>query len=649
MSITHKTYDWELQLKLVKFLEMVWGPQGKGTAFIAGKGKGGDWHEHPLTWPPEKDIVFPPKSADIYFCPNLFKGRYRRIHEVRGGHWLYADLDDVDPTSISLRPTVAWESSADRYQALWYVKRKLRPEILNDLNKRLTYLVGADKGGWDLTQVLRLPGTRNHKYDKPEPVTLLWHDGPQYTSGQIRRAVQGVDPGDAAVEVDDLVIPEVSAANLFRKHRKKIDPRARRILQAKRVVEGERSDRLWELENLLLDAGIEPEEVFVMVRDSVWNKYRGRSDETYRIWLEIQKAARTQATLEVGETDDSTSIHNPAPTGWESHDLFMQSEVPPPAWMVNGIWSDRSHGIIAGEPKGYKSLLAMDLSVSVASGTKFLGHYDTPVTGPVLVIQEENAPWFMQSRLRKIEKAHGILGEAQADATTLSIKHGGDLPIELLNQSGFDLTDPAHLDSLERKVQVVRPVLIVLDPLYLMIGDADENSNRDMRPVLQWLLHLKIRYSVGVCIVHHYSKQGTTPRYGGQRIRGAGAFHGWVESALYVEKPDHANPHYISVSREHRGQEPQGAFELEVFEGVPGEDDDYEVVVYDTKPKGELWKYVQQHPGCTVPQAKKALDKTASTILRHAEKEGVEVHEGERKKGQKGRTPRTLHIPAREE
>lgn len=630
----------------VKFLEKVWGPQGKGTAFISGKGKDGDWHEHPVKWP-TGEIVLPPKDADIYFCPNLFKGGYRRIGEVKRSCWLYADLDETDPTTIDLKPTIAWESSSERYQALWQLDRHVRPEVLNNLNKRLTYLISADKGGWDLTQVLRIPGTYNHKYDDPVKVVVLWDDGPKYTTGEVRRAVKDVEPGEeSAAQVDDLVIPDESAAAIYRRVRKKLDPRARRILQSKRVVEGERSDRLWELENLLLDAGVEPEEVFVLIKDSVWNKYRGRSDETYRIWIEIQKAARTQETLKVGEGEGS-SVLNVAPTGWEHHDLFMQTELAPPMWMVEGIWSDRSHGIIAGEPKGYKSLLAMDLSVSVASGTKFLGHYETPVVGPVLVVQEENAPWFMQSRIRKIEKAHGILGEAKVNKSTLSIKHGGDLPIELLNQEGFDLTDPSHLESLERKVQIVRPVLIVLDPLYLMIGDADENSNRDMRPILQWLLHLKIRYSVGICIVHHYSKQGATPRYGGQRVRGAGAFHGWVESALYVEKPDHNNPHYISISREHRGQPPQGGLELEVFEGRPDEDDEYEVIVYDKKGDAtdELQSFVAAAPGISVKKAAKHFKCTTSTIVRRAEKLGMEIQRGERKKGQQGRPPRTLYVP----
>jgi biotin operon repressor len=586
----------------------------------------------------------PPKSADIYFCPNLFEGSYRRIHEVKKSCWLYADLDEVDPQRITPRPTVAWESSSDRYQALWRLDKRVAPHKLNELNKRLTYLVGADKGGWDLTQVLRLPGTYNHKYENPEKVTLLWDDGPTYTTRKILKLVKEVDPIDGEIQVPELEIPSKTSKELLTHYRKALDRRVFRLLRAKRPVEGERSDRLWELENLLLSAGMSPEEVFVVIRASVWNKYRGRADETYRIWLEIQKAARTQSGLQSGES--SAPVLEIRPTGWEHHDLFMQSELPPPAWMIDRIWSDRSHGLIAGEPKGYKSLLATDMAISVASGTKFLGHYDTPVTGPVLMIQEENPSWLMQSRIRKIEKAKGILGEAEVDATTLSIRHGGDVHLELLNQAGFDLTDPSHLELLERKVQVVRPVLIVLDPLAEMLGDAEENSNREMRPVLQWLRHLKVRYSCGVLIVHHYGKQSVTPRFGGQRVRGASAFHGWVESGLYVEKPDPENPHYIRISREHRGQTPQGSFDLEVFEGEPNVDDDYEVIVHDIRAKKHdaLWRYVEKHPGVSIPALSKKLGKSRTQIARMAKKSGLEIRIA-KGKGKSGRPPRRLYVP----
>lgn len=129
----------------------------------------------PDEWKLGDGILNPHLDGDLYFTPNLFSRPRRRKELVLPSRWLYADLDQVDPHTIDdPQPTIAWESSPGRYQCLWLLDRALEPQQHSDTNKRLTYLVGADKGGWDLTQVLRIPGTFNHKYDEKPKVKLLW-------------------------------------------------------------------------------------------------------------------------------------------------------------------------------------------------------------------------------------------------------------------------------------------------------------------------------------------------------------------------------------------------------------------------------------------------------------------------------------------
>lgn len=631
------------------FLKRVWGKR-KGYAILSHKDLSGGWHDNAYAVPrDEYETILPSETDnDVYFCPNLFDTPYRRIGGVQKPRWLYADLDPIDPRTIEPKPTIAWESSPERYQCLWRLDRGMRLDAFNDLNKRMTYHVGADKGGWDLTQVLRVPGTRNHKYDDAPPVQLMWSDGPKYKFTDLKKLLKDIVPGPDGVDSVEFDIPELTPADVFRKHRKAISRRAKTLLFKRHVVEGERSDRLWELENMLLSSGLTAGETFILIKNSAWNKYAGRNDETRRLVTEIQKAAAVQRNLEVGKglapTIDLT------PGGWEHHDLFMQTELPPPAWMVDGIWSDRSHGIIAGEPKSYKSLIATEIAVAVASGCKAMGVFDVEVTGPVLIVQEENTPWLMQSRLRKIEYARGVSGSAHIDKATgqLTLRQADDVQIELLNQTGFDLTDPSHLEMLERKVQVTRPALIILDPLYMMLGDADENSVRDMRPILQWLLQLKVRYGTGIVLVHHYSKQGQTPRVGGQRMLGSMAFHGWVESALYIEKPEPENPHLIKVRREHRNAEPQGSIELEIFTGNPQYDEDYTVNVHlkEEEPDDPIWVYVKKHEGSTVAKIAKALGCSKSTVVKRATKLEIELREVEKTDSQSGRQPRQLYLPS---
>ena len=103
------------------------------------------------------------KGRDVYFAPVNFRGP-RRAENAKKVSWVWADLDFVHPEKLKLRPTIAWQSSPGRYQALWELSEHVPAEDAAECGKRMAYAEGADKGGWDITQVLRIPGTRNFKY-----------------------------------------------------------------------------------------------------------------------------------------------------------------------------------------------------------------------------------------------------------------------------------------------------------------------------------------------------------------------------------------------------------------------------------------------------------------------------------------------------
>jgi hypothetical protein len=172
----------------LKFLEHVWSQQGEGFAFISFRSSPTSWRDVAFKFPGDKIELPDPTLGDVYFCPNLFSRPRRRKGLVLPSCWLYADLDGVKPPTVDdplmrkrktnnnpvLEPTIAWESSPGRYQALWHIDKYLSGEAHSRVNQKLTYALGADKGGWDITQVLRVPGTRNHKYDGKPEVKLLW-------------------------------------------------------------------------------------------------------------------------------------------------------------------------------------------------------------------------------------------------------------------------------------------------------------------------------------------------------------------------------------------------------------------------------------------------------------------------------------------
>jgi len=158
----------------------VWETQEQdGFVFLSFKDDTG-WHDLCYKFGRDEIVIPDAKLGDVYFCPNIFSRPRRSKDLMLPSKWLYADLDKVDPAEVGpkygsiLRPSIAWESSPGRYQALWELDRFLDPELHSTVNQKLTYLIGADKGGWDRTQVLRVPGTINHKYAEEPEVKLLW-------------------------------------------------------------------------------------------------------------------------------------------------------------------------------------------------------------------------------------------------------------------------------------------------------------------------------------------------------------------------------------------------------------------------------------------------------------------------------------------
>ena len=230
---------------------------------------------------------------------------------------------------------------------------------------------------------------------------------------------------------------------------------------------------------------------------------------------------------------------------------LMMSQASTPGWLVKDFWMRNSHGIIAGEPKSFKSTLAMDMLFSVAADRKFLGQYPVEYGGPVLIVQNENADWIMKDRLEKLAFNRGEVGKVRTGlGRRLRIEWARNLPLFFVNQQGFTLDDAANKEALEDLIRRIRPAAINLDPLYLMFS-GDVNSAKDLNPVLQWCLYIKQTYDCSVILVHHYNKGGEGKR-GGQRMLGSTTLHGWIESAWYIQANQELG-NVVTLDREFRG------------------------------------------------------------------------------------------------
>jgi hypothetical protein len=607
-------------MEVLEFLTLVWGSR-VGWVDLPSKIRG-HWIPFSASWPEDKPMIRRRVEScledeeNLYFSISQFKAEGRRIKDTMSSEWLWADLDRVGPddcAALDLTPTVCWESSPFRYQALWKLDRRLSPEPLARVNRALSYVIGADRGGWDLTQVLRPVGTRNFKYTGGPEVMLVYDDGPKYSARDLWQSVKGADPGQGRLSTRETLHHAVPRA-----HRDRLPARARALLAtpAERVVAGERSTRLWELNCLLAEAGLEEDQIVSLVAPTPWNKWGSRLT---RLEADVAKAcahvegkrigtnghpgkekAKRTAVDRVYRTDeletlDLTSGAAEAEDGVElpfmGYSTFMSQRLEAPRWLIQDLWMAQSHGIIGGDPKSSKSLLSLAMGLSIASGRPFLGdeRFAVSTPGPVLIVQEENTPWDVQDKLRKLAALYGLIGkedvewsqalEGSVAKKSLRLNFPHEVPLMMLNNYGFDMGEEELCKAMEDAIEEIGAVMVILDPLYLMVGDADTNKAHEMKPLQKWLLSLRYRFGCAVAVVHHFGK----PRYeetrrGGHRLLGSGTWYNWVDSAMYCEsrEPETTDKRYkfnrqLRIEREWRSAAPQAALEIGLMIGEPGD------------------------------------------------------------------------------
>lgn len=498
-----------------EFLISVWSQQCQPGEYVCLSSKGKDgWRDRLFPFDDQLNSKIDRwleahSDADLYFCPLPFSGSRRSKSLVTRSRFAWADIDDGDVGRI--RPSILWQSSPGRYQGLWRLPAAVDPASAADMSRRIAYQIGGDRGGWDLTQALRIPGTPNNKYPD-RPIVKL-----EYFTDRVAK------------------IPQTA----LDRWRSKLPRALVRTIEGPAEV-GKRSEVLWRLENELSEAGVPIDDIVAILRDSEWNKFRGRADEEERFRSEMEKiiGERPSARRErvVFEVVEFAALMSTPPT--------------PQQWLIEDYWARGSHGIVAGEPKSFKSTLVTDMLYSVASGTPFLGRFAVKTQGPVIVVQNENTDNIMRDRLDKLMVARSGGRRVEFVGNKLRFHPLPDVPMHFINQQGFTLDDAGHKDALEEMIDRLRPVAITLDPLYLMFT-GDVNSAKDLYPVLQWCLHIKQQYGCAVILVHHYNKGGEGRR-GGQRMLGSTTLHGWIESAWYLQVST-AEPGVVTIDREFRG------------------------------------------------------------------------------------------------
>lgn len=264
------------------------------------------FNQHFFEWPNQKANMASfleqvSKTKNVWFCVNLLEEKRRTKDVCMPTNIVWADLDLVTPDECDPRPTAAMKSSPGRYQGFWRLATDLLPpDVCEDYSRKLAYSVGADKSGWDLTQLLRVPYTRNFKYDDGPEVELLYAaelrvpqsifealPDPKIIEAEID------NPLDPIGEIPDLTSLPSPEQVMYKFSHKLLSTGFGPLYNEEPHDSDDWSARMWRLLCTCFEQGMERKEVFSIALTAKCNKYVRDGRPASYLWREVMKAEGT--------------------------------------------------------------------------------------------------------------------------------------------------------------------------------------------------------------------------------------------------------------------------------------------------------------------------------------------------------------------
>ena len=233
-------------------------------------------------------------THNVYFCPQLLADKKRVKENVSITPTLWSDLDTCNPAVLLVEPTIVLESSPNRFQALWCLDDAVDPDDAEALSRRIAYKhadAGADRSGWDLTQLLRVPYTYNMKYKLGERAPLVEI---QNVNRNLYRTSDFAEyPETSEYTETDIPMPAAedlnqSADELLQERRMALNPLIWKYYSQEPETDWSRT--LWNLQMLLFEAGFDRLQVYIICREAKCNKYSRDGKPARLLWKEVCRA-----------------------------------------------------------------------------------------------------------------------------------------------------------------------------------------------------------------------------------------------------------------------------------------------------------------------------------------------------------------------
>lgn len=186
---------------------------------------------------------------------------------------------------------------------------------------------------------------------------------------------------------------------------------------------------------------------------------------------------------------------------------FVALNLEEPSEIIAGLLHQGTKAILGGGSKSFKTWVQLDAAISVAAGIPWMG-MDT-IASRVLYVNFEIQDVFFQDRVRVVSKARGIPVPDNLEILGL---RGKSAP--------YDFILPKIIDRIKSSGYK----LVIIDPIYKLYGDTDENSAGDVAKLLNMIEGVCVTTKAAVAFGAHYSKGNQAGKESIDRVSGSGVF-----------------------------------------------------------------------------------------------------------------------------
>jgi AAA domain len=140
-------------------------------------------------------------------------------------------------------------------------------------------------------------------------------------------------------------------------------------------------------------------------------------------------------------------------------------DVPDAEYLIDGMLVARQPGIIAGAKKTLKTSTLVDLAISLATGTRFLGLFPVVRAVRVGIMSGESGEATIKEIARRVCKAKGCV---LRDILGSTLQWSFRLP---------QISRPPDIEAIRRDIDNFKLDVLMIDPIYLSLNIGEQASN----------------------------------------------------------------------------------------------------------------------------------------------------------------------------